>query len=75
LNDKIKEAETMRSNKFKDIVLQERKKYAAFLAMWIQVLQKDLDMHNEGIKGILLVSEEGEAVSILMNCFCRIQST
>jgi len=49
LNDKIKEAETMRSNKLRDIILLERKRYATFLVMWNSVLSKDHDAHTDAL--------------------------
>jgi len=50
LNDKIKEAEQIKSDKLRTVLLIERKKYCNFLAQWGPVLSSEGDHFQEGMK-------------------------
>ncbi|EFA83649.1 SH3 domain-containing protein [Heterostelium album PN500] len=47
LNDKIKESDQLNTNKLRDVVLMERRKFATFLSQFNQFLDKELDLSNE----------------------------
>lgn len=47
LNDKVKEAEQVKSEKLRSVLLIERKKYCNFLTMWGPVVNAQIDVYNE----------------------------
>eukprot|EP00026_Physarum_polycephalum_P010451 Phypoly_transcript_10615.p1 GENE.Phypoly_transcript_10615~~Phypoly_transcript_10615.p1 ORF type:complete len:373 (+),score=89.06 Phypoly_transcript_10615:148-1266(+) len=49
LNDKVKEAETMKSNKFREAIILERKKYATLLSLLNTFMAKELEIQNDYI--------------------------
>jgi len=49
LNDKIKEFETQKGEKLRNVLLLERKKYCTFVGCWVAVVSQEIDLHvNEG---------------------------
>eukprot|EP01111_Echinosteliopsis_oligospora_P018391 TRINITY_DN8412_c0_g1_i1.p1 TRINITY_DN8412_c0_g1~~TRINITY_DN8412_c0_g1_i1.p1 ORF type:complete len:360 (+),score=107.83 TRINITY_DN8412_c0_g1_i1:125-1204(+) len=49
LNDKIKESETMRSSKLREVVLLDRRRWGTFLQMWNRVLAKETEFHSDTV--------------------------
>jgi len=49
LNDKIKESETMRSSKLREVVLLDRRRWGTFLQMWNRVLTKETEFHSDTV--------------------------
>jgi len=47
LNDKIKEAEQIKADKLRTVLLLERKKYCNFLSQWLPVISSEVDLCNE----------------------------
>jgi len=47
LNDKVKEAEQIKSEKLRTALLIERKKFCNFLSMWSPVVTCQIDLYNE----------------------------
>eukprot|EP01114_Cavostelium_apophysatum_P008694 TRINITY_DN2140_c0_g1_i1.p1 TRINITY_DN2140_c0_g1~~TRINITY_DN2140_c0_g1_i1.p1 ORF type:complete len:373 (+),score=149.00 TRINITY_DN2140_c0_g1_i1:152-1270(+) len=47
LNDKIKEADQIKADKLRSVLLLERKKYCNFLSQWGPVVMAEVDLTNE----------------------------
>jgi len=49
LNDRVKEADVMRGNKLRDVVLLERKKFGNFIASWNYIVSRETDNHTSAL--------------------------
>eukprot|EP01113_Clastostelium_recurvatum_P014449 TRINITY_DN1786_c0_g1_i1.p1 TRINITY_DN1786_c0_g1~~TRINITY_DN1786_c0_g1_i1.p1 ORF type:complete len:353 (+),score=82.10 TRINITY_DN1786_c0_g1_i1:61-1119(+) len=52
LNDRVREAELMRSNKMRDVVLLERKKYGAFIGSWNFIITRQIESHSSALNNL-----------------------
>jgi len=50
LNEKIKEADQLKAEKLRNVLMLERKKFCNFLTQWLPVITSEIHMHQDGMK-------------------------
>jgi len=67
LNDRIKEAEVMRGNKLRDVILLERKKYGNFLSSWNYFVAREVDNHTAALNNFKASEANWTALAASIN--------